>query len=179
MADTHAVVVADPDGVIRYWSAGAEQLFGYSAGEVVGESLDLIVPPEFRERHWSGFRDAVATGVCKLDRATTNVPVLCKDGTIQPFPGRFVFLQGARSDVVGVAALALVAALPIAVAGIGTSQVAFVCLFRHWVSPDVLLACSLVFSVTLGVMRAGFGLLFARELVSEARGAQSTAEYTP
>ena len=63
------------------------------------------MPPEFRERHWSGFRDAVATGVCKLDRATTNVPVLCKDGTIQPFPGRFVFLQGARSDVVGVAAL--------------------------------------------------------------------------
>jgi hypothetical protein len=68
-------------------------------------SLDLIVPPEFRERHWAGFRSAVATGICKLDRATTNVPVRCKNGTTQPFPGRFVFLQSARGEVVGVVAL--------------------------------------------------------------------------
>jgi len=105
MTDTHAIVMAGPDGVIQYWDAGAERLFGYSTEEAVGQSLDLIVPPEYRERHWAGFRKAVATGVCKLDRATTNVPVLCKGGAIQAFPGRFVFLQGARDDVVGVAAL--------------------------------------------------------------------------
>jgi len=105
MANTHTVLVASPDGFIQHWDAAAEQLFGYSSEEALGQSLDLIVPEEFRLRHWAGFRDAVATGVCKLDRAATNVPVRCKDGTIRAFPARFVFLQGARDDVVGVAAL--------------------------------------------------------------------------
>ncbi len=105
MAEPHAIVMASPDGVIVHWDAGAEHLFGYRAGEALGQSLDLIVPDEFRERHWAGFRNAVSTGVCKLDRAATNIPVRCKDGTVRAFPGRFVFLQGARNDVVGVAAL--------------------------------------------------------------------------
>jgi PAS domain S-box-containing protein len=105
MAAKHAIVIADPDGMITLWDAGAEQLFGYSPDEAIGRSLDVIVPPEFRERHWTGFRNAVSTGSCKLDRAATSIPVQCKDGTIRPFPGRFVFLQGARNDVVGFAAL--------------------------------------------------------------------------
>ena len=52
-----------------------------------------------------GFRKSIAAGVCQMDRATTNVPVGRKDGSIQPFPGRFVFLQDARDCVVGVIAL--------------------------------------------------------------------------
>jgi PAS domain S-box-containing protein len=105
MAATHALVLADPDGHITHWDAGAECFFGYSPDEAISQSLDLIVPPEFRERHWAGFHKAVATGICNLDRATTNVPVRCKDGTTLPFPGRFVFLQGPRGEVLGVAAL--------------------------------------------------------------------------
>jgi len=105
MAGTHGIVMASPNGVIQHWDAGAEQLFGYSSEEALGQSLDLIVPAEFRERHWAGFRNAVTTGTCKLDRAATNIPVHCKDGTIRSFPSRFVFLQGARNEVLGVAAL--------------------------------------------------------------------------
>jgi len=105
MADTHAIVMADPDGRIQHWNAGAEQLFGHAAEDALGRSLDLIVPPELRERHWAGFRAAIASGVSKLDRAATNLPALCKDGTIRAFPARFVLLQGARGEVVGFAAL--------------------------------------------------------------------------
>jgi PAS domain S-box-containing protein len=105
MAATHGIVMADPDGVIRYWDSGAAKLFGYSPEEAIGESLDLIIPAEYRERHWAAFRNAVSTATCKLNGATTNIPVRCKDGTIQPFPGRFVFLEGARNDAIGFAAL--------------------------------------------------------------------------
>jgi PAS domain S-box-containing protein len=105
MSRTHAIVMADTEGRIVHWNVGAHHLFGYSAEEALGRSLDLIVPQAFRDRHWAGFREAVATGTCKLDRATTNIPVRCKDGTVQPFPGRFVFLQSARGEVVGVIGL--------------------------------------------------------------------------
>ena len=105
MKNDFALVRSDVHGRIIEWDAGAEEYFGYGADEAVGESLDLIVPEEFRERHWIGFNNVIETGVCRMDRATTNVPVRRKDGTIQPFPGRFVFLQDARDCVVGVIAL--------------------------------------------------------------------------
>jgi PAS domain S-box-containing protein len=105
MKNDFALVRSDIEGRIVEWDSGAEEFFGYSATEALGESLDLIVPEEFRERHWVGFRKTIATGVCRMDRATTNVPVRRKDGSIQPFPGRFVFLQDARDCVVGVIAL--------------------------------------------------------------------------
>jgi len=96
-----AVVMGGPDGRIRFWSAGAEELFGYTASEAVGQSLDLIVPEPFRARHWAGFNRAMSTGECKLDRAATNLPVRCKDGSVLAFPARFVFLTDARDEVVG------------------------------------------------------------------------------
>src|SRR5438876_1671173 len=34
------------DGTIRSWNAGAEQLYGYRADEIVGKSVDILVPPE-------------------------------------------------------------------------------------------------------------------------------------
>jgi PAS domain S-box-containing protein len=97
----HAIVMSDTEGFIRYWNGGAERLFGYSAVEAEGQSLDLIVPWEYRERHWAGFRQAMRTGACKLDRAATNLPVMCKDGTVRVCPARFVFLQDARNQVIG------------------------------------------------------------------------------
>ena len=105
MKNDFALVRSDTDGRIVEWDEGVEEFFGYSSTEALGESLDLIVPEVFRERHWAGFRKTIATGVCRMDRATTNVPVQRKDGSIQPFPGRLVFLQDARDCVVGVIAL--------------------------------------------------------------------------
>jgi PAS domain S-box-containing protein len=105
MDANHAIVMSDPDGVICHWNSAAERLFGYSAADAIGRSLDLIVPPEFRERHWTGFRKAVSTATCKLDGAAINLPVLCKDGAVTVFPARFVFLRGARGEVIGFAGL--------------------------------------------------------------------------
>ena len=54
------------------------------------------------------------------------------------------------------------------VAGLGTGQVAFVSVFGRYGDDEVLLACSLAFSTGLIIMRAGMGLLFAREFTREA-----------
>lgn len=70
--------------------------------------------------------------------------------------------------VVGVAVVSLVASLPIAVAGLGTGQVAFVFMFRHWGTPEVLLASNLALTAALILIRASLGLVFAHEFTREA-----------
>ena len=100
-ADTHAIVLADADGVIRLFSPGAERLFGHDAKAAIGQTLDLIVPPDYRERHWQGFRAAIAKGSPKYEDAAANIPILCRDGTVTRFPGRLVFLRNAGGRAVG------------------------------------------------------------------------------
>src|SRR4029453_9822828 len=36
----------DRDGVIASWNAGAERLFGYTAGEAIGRSITMVIPPD-------------------------------------------------------------------------------------------------------------------------------------
>jgi hypothetical protein len=74
--------------------------------------------------------------------------------------------------MVNTAALLLIAALPIAVAGLGTGQLAFVTLFERYADADALLAASLTLSFGLIVTRSLLGLLFAREYTSEAIAAE-------
>lgn len=103
--DVRAIVVADTDGVIVHWSNGAEQLFGHSRADAVGESLDLVVPDDFRDRHWAGFHRAMSTGECKLDRAVTHLPVKCAGGGVNVFPARFVFLSDPHDRPAGALAI--------------------------------------------------------------------------
>ena len=104
-SNTHAIVLADASGQIRYWSPGAERLFGWKAAEAVGQRLDLIVPEEYRERHWAGFNQAMRTGHARLAGAATNLPVQCRDGTILAFPGRLLLLTDAHQAGVGAIAI--------------------------------------------------------------------------
>jgi PAS domain S-box-containing protein len=41
-----AIVSKDLNGVIQSWNSGAERLFGYTAGEVIGKSISIIIPPD-------------------------------------------------------------------------------------------------------------------------------------
>jgi hypothetical protein len=72
--------------------------------------------------------------------------------------------------------VALVAALPIAVAGIGTGNAAFVFLFRDHGDPETLLACSLALSAAMIMLRAGIGISFAGEFAREAMAAVRRGE---
>jgi PAS domain S-box-containing protein len=75
-----AVVVADSDGVITFWNDAATRIFGWSAAEAVGRSLDLIIPERFRERHWAGYRNTMATGHTSYGDRLLEVPALHRDG---------------------------------------------------------------------------------------------------
>ncbi len=41
-----AIIGMDLEGIIRSWNRGAEQLYGYTAEEIVGKPLSLLIPPD-------------------------------------------------------------------------------------------------------------------------------------
>ncbi|MBV8056122.1 MAG: PAS domain S-box protein, partial [Deltaproteobacteria bacterium] len=41
-----AIISTTPEGIITSWNRGAEQIFGYSAAEAIGQHITLIIPPE-------------------------------------------------------------------------------------------------------------------------------------
>ena len=44
-----AIIGKDVDGIITDWNKGAERLYGYSAGEVIGKPISLLMPPDRSE----------------------------------------------------------------------------------------------------------------------------------
>jgi PAS domain S-box-containing protein len=104
-----AILIADREGKVRYWNASAERVFGFSAAETVGASMDLIVPERLRARHWDGWERTMQTGVTRYGAGELlSVPALHKDGrqisvefSIQPIQagGRIEWVVAVFRDV--------------------------------------------------------------------------------
>jgi PAS domain S-box-containing protein len=100
-----AIIFADCEGIIQLWNAGAATIFGYQAEEVLGQSLDLIIPERLRSRHWEGYRRVMRTGVTQYDRQLLAVPAIRKDGERISLEFTVVLLRAATGDLLGVAAI--------------------------------------------------------------------------
>ncbi|MEO8203778.1 MAG: PAS domain S-box protein [Betaproteobacteria bacterium] len=81
LQSTDAIIFSDLDGVIRIWNRGAELIFGHSAAEALGQSLDLIIPAHLRVAHWQGFRRAVDSGHTKYAGKVMTTRAVHKDGS--------------------------------------------------------------------------------------------------
>ena len=100
-----AILFADREGKIRLWNAGAETMFGFTAQEALGQSLDLIVPERQRARHWEGWVKVMATGVTKYGRDPLAVPAVTKDGSRISIEFNVVLIRDASGELAGVAAM--------------------------------------------------------------------------
>jgi len=101
-----AVIYADDEGVIRFWNAGAERIFGFSEAEAIGKSLDLIIPEDLRDRHWSGFRQTVRSGETRYGAGhTLAVRALRKDGRVVSVEFSMLPFRDADGTIVGIAAI--------------------------------------------------------------------------
>ena len=56
-----AIFSKDLDGTVRTWNAGAERLFGYTADEILGQSIRVTVPDE-RVEEWTNAMSRLARG---------------------------------------------------------------------------------------------------------------------
>jgi PAS domain S-box-containing protein len=96
-----ALIFANPSGVIQYWNSGMTELFGFSKDEAIGATLDLIVPPGYRERHWIGYRAAMDQADGVVDHGSFNVPALHKDGRTIRLEVHLNVIHDSRGRVVG------------------------------------------------------------------------------
>lgn len=76
-----AILIADKEGTIRFWNRGAELIFGHTAAEALGQSLDLIIPENLRARHGEGYRRVMASGETKYQTGLLSSPGIAKDGS--------------------------------------------------------------------------------------------------
>tara|TARA_B100001248_G_scaffold132039_2_gene99220 strand:- start:26547 stop:26909 length:363 start_codon:yes stop_codon:yes gene_type:complete len=58
----HPVVMVSEDGVISYANEAFGSVFEWNCDEVIGETLDVVIPEEFRTAHNAGFSRFLATG---------------------------------------------------------------------------------------------------------------------
>jgi PAS domain S-box-containing protein len=79
-ASADAIIAAGADGTIVFWNDAAARVFGFTADEALGKSLDLIIPERFRSRHWEGYRQVMSTGKTKYGADVLRVPAVHKDG---------------------------------------------------------------------------------------------------
>ncbi|CAN5341332.1 PAS domain S-box protein [soil metagenome] len=100
-----AIVVTDPDGLIRLWNRGATQMFGYSADEALGQTLDLIIPDKLRDRHWQGYRHTMATGITRYGDTLLSVPATHRDGRRLSVEFSVALLRNAAGVIVGISAI--------------------------------------------------------------------------
>jgi two-component system sensor kinase FixL len=79
-----AMVVIDPAGIIESFSAAAERLFGYSAAEVAGRNVSLLMPSPYREQHDSYLARYLFTGEKRIIGSSRVVMGLRRDGSTFP-----------------------------------------------------------------------------------------------
>lgn len=79
-----AIVTANSANCILFVNPAAEQLLGYSAQEMVGQPVTMIVPEEQRSAHLAGFERYVRTREAHLVGSTVMVDVRRADGVLVP-----------------------------------------------------------------------------------------------
>jgi len=100
-----AIVVSDPDGIIRLWNGGAARMFGYTADEALGRTLDLIIPEKLRARHNKGYEQTMATGYTRYGESLLSVPALHRDGHRLSIEFSVALLRNESGEIVGISAI--------------------------------------------------------------------------
>jgi len=97
-----AIITGDLNGIITSWNGGAERLYGYSAAEAIGMSVDLLGPPE-RPDEVPGITRKVMSGEPIQHHTTERI---CKDGARIAVDISLSPIRDQRGEVIGASSIA-------------------------------------------------------------------------
>lgn len=93
-ASPDGILIVDSDGRITFANERVSDLFGYDPEELRGESVEVLVPEEYRETHVAQ-RDAyLADPVTRPMGAQLDLAVSCKDGSQVPVDIKLSPIEG-------------------------------------------------------------------------------------
>jgi PAS domain S-box-containing protein len=100
-----AIISKNLDGIITSWNTGAERLFGYTAGEMVGQPISRLMPPDHRsdmaeilERIRRGQRVEHFESV-RLKKTGEAIPVSLSVSPIRDDTGRIIGAAKIARDI--------------------------------------------------------------------------------
>lgn len=101
------IITINDHGLIESFNPAAEKIFGYSAEEVLGKSLTLLLPGRYRDAHQRGLERARSTGKSDIIGKTLELHGLTTDGREFPLElsiaawkaGKETFFTGIVRDV--------------------------------------------------------------------------------
>ncbi|WP_144051011.1 PAS domain S-box protein [Calothrix sp. PCC 6303] len=73
------VIVADHEGIVVDINSNFEIIFGWTAEEIIGQPLTVILPAFFRDSHNLGFARFSATGQATVLNHPLNLKAVTKD----------------------------------------------------------------------------------------------------
>ena len=100
-----AILIADREGIIRFWNKGAIRILGYSVDEAIGQSLDLFIPEKLRGRHWEGYHRVMTSGETKYKTGLLSSPGIRKDGSQVSLEFSMVLLHDENGVMQGCASI--------------------------------------------------------------------------
>lgn len=101
-----AILATDREGLITFWNAGAERIFGFSPAQALGQSLDIIIPENMRGRHWQGWNHTLETGTSRYGAGDLlSVPALTADGRRISVEFTIAMIHDKTQTIIGMAAI--------------------------------------------------------------------------
>lgn len=76
-----ALIMVDAEGLVSFWNAAAEKIFGHREGDVLGRDLHTLLAPEnYREAYTAGFSHFLKTGQGNAVGKTLELEAIRKGG---------------------------------------------------------------------------------------------------